>query len=251
MFAGSSIPPSVSSQRSGQIEVTPPENLKPFPTVTTEKVHSTPVSVSSRHPSLFDRQEKLLHEELKLRETERQSRLDLADQERRTAAEKSRLQALEREQIRQKEAVLLRTQKIAAQERERHEHTLSERRKVQDEQTIQFYAEEIVGTIVQEHVLETTAALLAEAFHRRALLYKSVRRLKFVCAPSLRRKHVLLEKIAQSRRRKELVSRALSELDGGGKDSNLSNMNGRRSHRSYSIENEDAFEKILLKVYRS
>lgn len=245
---GSSILPSKPSHRSGQIDVTTEENLEPTPLVMTHQTLSTPLAINLRQQSLFDRQEKLLHEELALRERERQSKLDLEDQERRTAAEVGRLQALERAQIRQKEAVLLRTQKFAAQERQRRERAISERRKIQDEQAVQSYAEEIVDTIVQGHIFETTAALLAEAFHRKALLCKTVRRLKVICSRSLRRKKLLLEKIAQSRRRKDLVSRALTELDSGEGGSNSPHLNGRRSHRAYSFNNEEAFQKILVKV---
>ena len=251
LFTASSIPPSTVSYGSVQSEVTMQDDLSPSPRVMTEEKHPAPSTVALRHPSLFDRQEKLLHEELRLREAERQSKLDLADQERKTAIELSRRQALEREQTRQKESVLLKAQQIAAQERERNDHAAHERRKVQEEQNIQIYTEEIVDTLVQEHVFETIAAVLAEEFHRRFLLHKSVRSLKVVSARSLRRKQLLLEKIAQSRKRKELVSRALTELDSGRIKTSVSNMNGRRVNRRYSIEDEDAFEKILLNVCRS
>lgn len=248
IFTASSIPPSTVSYGSVQSEVTMQDDSSPSPRVVTEEKHPAPSTVALRHPSLFDRQEKLLHEELRLREAERQSKLDLADQERKTAIELSRRQALEREQTRQKESVFLKAQQIAAQEQERNDHAAHERRKVQEEQNIQIYTEEIVDTLVQEHVFETIASVLAEEFHRRFLLHKSVHNIKVVSARSLRRKQLLLEKMAQSRKRKELVSRALTELDSGRIKTSVSNMNGRRVNRRYSIEDEEAFEKILLNV---
>jgi hypothetical protein len=237
-----SLPPSSYSEDTAQ------EEPKPSPFSSMKEKSATQNAASLRHQSLLDRQEKLLHEELALRERERQSRLDLADQERKSNAKLGRLQAIEREQLRQKEAAILRAQKVAAQEEEQQSRGLSERRKVQDEKIIQFYAEEIVDTIVQEQIFVTTAAALAVAFHRKRLLYKTTRSLKFVCARSLRRKQALLEELAQSRQRRALVSKALIELDSGVSTSNRYKSNGRRSHRVHSMGSEDEFEKILLKV---
>lgn len=247
-----SSPPVVLSNnlpRSTCSEDTASEEPKPSPSSLVKEKSATWSTISLRHQSLLDRQEKLLHEELALRERERQSRLALADQERRSAVELGRLQIIERTQLRQKEAVVLRAQKLAAQEKEQHNRGLSEQRKVQDEKTIQFYAEEIVDTVVQEQIFATTAAALAVAFHRKRLLYKTTRRLKFVCARSLRRKQALLEKLAQSRQRRALVSRALTELNSGVSTSNLYHLKGRRSHRVHSVGNEDEFEQILSKVF--
>ena len=229
-------------------EVTGNAEPKPSPSPLMKEKSSTQSTISLRHQSLLDRQEKLLHEELAVGERERQSRLDLADQERRSILELGRLQMIERAQFRQKEAVALRAQKLAAQAKEQHNRGLSEQRKIQNEKIIQFYAEEIVDTIVQEQIFANTAAALAVAFHRKRLLYKATRRLKFVCARSLRRKQALLEKLAQSRQRRALVSRALTELSSGVSTSNLYNLKGHRSHHVHSVGNEDEFEHILSKV---
>ena len=73
---------------------------------------------------------------------------------------------LERHLLRQKQAALLETQKMAIRERE---YALDEerKRKVQRERIVEFYADEITKSIMQEHILEVDASVLATFIGRR------------------------------------------------------------------------------------
>lgn len=201
---------------------------------------------TARRQSQFERQEKLLHDELIRQESERKSKLELEEQERQQSIAVARQTVLERQQFRQKESAFLRRQKTVTKEREEHERIESERRKAERERNIEFYTDEIVHTIVQEHILEVTADVLASAFHRERLLKRALRHLKRICARSLRRKHQQLEQISQSRIRKGLLVRALGELDSGSTTS--SNKKLRRKSIRLHHETEDILEEVLLKV---
>jgi hypothetical protein len=205
------------------------------------------LSLKKHRQSLFERQEKLLHDELAFQDRERQSILNQHKREQQKSFELARQQTLERAQQRLKESVLLQNEKIETQERQHHERIMKEQRKVQTEKTVQFYAEEIVNSIVQEHVLEVSASELAVAFHRRVFLKNVLHRLSKICKRSVLRKKVQLEQIAQARRRKTLVDRALAELDNGERGP-LSKKPRRRSQRIRLGETEEELTEVLAKV---
>lgn len=175
---------------------------------------STQAEFNIRRESLFARQEKLLHDELTLQERERQAKVDLAEQQRKDSVKVAQKRTLERHLLRQKQAALLETQKMAIRERE---YALDEerKRKVQRERIVEFYADEITKSIMQEHILEVDASVLATAFHRKTLLTRVLHHLKKVCGRSLYRKQAAIEQIAKSRIRKSLLTLALAELDSG------------------------------------
>jgi hypothetical protein len=237
---------------------TPPISLPMTPSIQAPKVTAanlTPslspansarsIDLTARRQSRFERQEKLLHDELAHQDRERKSTLALHEQERLKSLEQVQQWTLERTRLREKESALLQSQKLETQERHRHEYILSEQRKQQMETTVQFYADEIVHSIVQEHILEVNAGVLAVAFHRRVLLGRILRRLRKICKRSVLRKQVQLERIAAARIRKTLVDRALAELDHGG--SSLKKPR-RRSQRARPVETEEEFNELLSKV---
>jgi len=241
---------SKTSSISGPIHVTKesasPPVQQPLPPSQPEDTHFAELERKARRRSQFERQEKLLRDELARQESERKSKLDLEEQERQNSLAVARQTALERQQVRQKESALLRRQKMATKEREEEEKIESERRKAEREKNIEFYTEEIVQTIVQEHILEVTADVLASGFHRDRLLRRALRHLKKVCARSLKRKRQQLEQISQSRIRKGLLVRALGELDSG--SIAYSNKKPRRQSYRPHRETEDFLEEVLLKV---
>ena len=202
--------------------------------------------VASRQ-SLYEREKKLLREELIQQEQERKLKLDHTEREQQKSIALARQRTVERNLVRQRQAALLQSQKMATKEREQEECSRLERQKAQQERNIQHYAEEIVNSIVQEHVLEVTANVLAIGFHRKWLLTRVVRHLKKICARSLRRKRLQLEEIKQSRNRKRLLARALSDLDAG--ESRALNKKPRPQLHRLNVEIEDALDEILSKVY--
>jgi hypothetical protein len=206
------------------------------------------IDLTTRRQSLFERQEKLLHDELARQDRERKSTLALHEQERLKSLEQVQQQTRERTRLREEESALLQSQKLETQERQRHERILNEQRKQQREKTVQFYADEIVNSIVQEHILEVNAGILAVAFHRRVLLGRILRRLRKICKRSVLRKQVQLEKIAAARIRKTLVDRALAELDYDGSSFKKPR---RRSQRPRPVETEEEFNELLSKVSAS
>jgi hypothetical protein len=210
---------------------TPVPRIQPLPPL--EDTRASELERTARRQSQFERQEKLLQAEL-------------TRQERQKSLAAARQTALERQQLRQKESALLRSQKMATKEREEQERIDNERRKAAREKNIEFYTEEIVNTIVQEHILEVSADVLASGFNRQRLLKRALRHLKKTCTRSLRRKQQQLEQISQSRIRKGLLVRALGELDRGA-PANSSKKPRRQSHRLHR-ENEEALEEVLLKV---
>ena len=216
------------------------------PVLQLEDIPSTELERTARRQSQFERQEKLLHDELTRQEHERKFKLELEEREHQKSLAASRQTSLERQQQRQKESALLKRQKMATKEREEQEQIANERRKARREKKIEFYAEEIVNTIVQEHILEVTANVLANGFHRQRLLTRALRHLKRIGARSLRRKQTQLEEISRSRIRKGLLVRALGELDG--RASVNSNKKPRRQSYHLHPENEDALEEVLIKV---
>jgi hypothetical protein len=167
--------------------------------------------ITARRQSLFERQEKLLHDELIQQERERQSKLDHAEREQQKSLELARQYTDERNLVRQRESALLKSQRMATKEREEQERLRNEQRKAEQEKNIQFYTDEIVNSIVQEHILEVDADVLAIGFHRKWLLTRVVRHLKKICGRSVQRKQLQLEEIKQTRDRKRLLTRALSE----------------------------------------
>ena len=227
----------------------PPEDnvangiLPPSSAAQVEGKQPEQVDAAKIRQSLLERQENLLHEELRRQERERHKKLARADEERRKSDELARRQNLERQRVREEESALLKKQKIASEEQELHKQ---ERKKAQIESDIQYYSDEIVNTIVQEHVLEVAAEVLAIEFYRRGLLGKTIRQLKKICERSVRRKKLYLQRIAQTQNRKRLLARALTELD----RAELSAANKKLRRRPYrlSIESEDILEEILLKV---
>jgi len=223
---------------------TPVPRIQPLPPL--EDTRASELERTARRQSQFERQEKLLQAELTRQERERKSKLELEEQERQKSLAAARQTALERQQLRQKESALLRSQKMATKEREEQERIDNERRKAAREKNIEFYTEEIVNTIVQEHILEVSADVLASGFNRQRLLKRALRHLKKTCTRSLRRKQQQLEQISQSRIRKGLLVRALGELDRGA-PANSSKKPRRQSHRLHR-ENEEALEEVLLKV---
>lgn len=232
------------TDKTTQDELPPIQPTQPFSQL--EDTHFVELERTARRQSQFERQEKLLHDELIRQESERKSKLELEEQERQQSIAVARQTVLERQQFRQKESAFLQRQKMATKEREEHERIESEQRKAERERNIEFYTEEIVHTIVQEHILEVTADVLASAFHRERLLNRALRYLKKICARSLRRKHQQLEQISQSRIRKGLLVRALGELDSGSTTS--SNKKPRRKSVRLHRETEDILEGVLLKV---
>jgi hypothetical protein len=240
--------PSISIPIRGADETT--QNETPVPRTQhlppLEDTRASELERTARRQSQFERQEKLLQAELTRQERERKSKLELEEQERQKSLAAARQTALERQQLRQKESALLRSQKMATKEREEQERIDNERRKAAREKNIEFYTEEIVNTIVQEHILEVTADVLASGFNRQRLLTRALRHLKKTCTRSLRRKQQQLEQISQSRIRKGLLVRALGELDRGA-PANSNKKPRRQSHR-LRRENEEALEEVLLKV---
>ena len=202
--------------------------------------------IAARRQSLFEQQEKLLHDELIQQEQERQSKLDHAERELQKSLELERQRTHERNLARQRESALLKNQKMATKEREEQERLRNEQRKAQQEKNINFFTEEIMNSIVREHILEVNADVLAIGFHRKWLLTRVVRHLKKTCARSARRKQLQLEEIKQTRYRKRLLARALSELDNGA--SAGLNKKPRRQSRRLRIENEETLDEILNKV---
>jgi hypothetical protein len=196
---------------------------------------------------MFEKQEKLLHEQLILQERERQTKLNVAKQEQETAEQLAQEQTLERQLLRQKEANMLEAQKMASIKREERQAALNEKRKAYREKTVQFYATEILNSIVQEHVLELNATILAVEFHRKALLSRVLRKVRKVGARSVRRKQIQLAEIAQARVRKNLLTRARAELDNK-EVSSGTKRSRRQSLRQRPLENEDEFGKLLVKV---
>jgi hypothetical protein len=211
-----------------------------------EKISSDTERVTRRQ-SMFEQQEKLLREQLTLQERERQTKLNLTKQEQETAEQLAQKNTLERQLLRQKEASILEAQKMASIKREERQAALNEKRKAHREKTVQFYATEIVNSIVQEHVLELNATILAVEFHRKALLRRVLRKVRKVGARSVRRKQIQLEEIAQTRVRKNLLTRARAELDNKEVSSGSKRLR-RRSLRQRPLENEDEFDKLLVKV---
>jgi hypothetical protein len=210
----------------------------------TEEQRPDLAQITARRQSLFERQEKLLHDELTQQERERQSKLDHVERERKKSLELTRQRTYERNLARQRESALLKSQKMATKEREEQERLRNEQQKAHQEKNIQFYTEEIVNSIVQEHILEVEADVLAVAFHRKWLLTRVVRHLKKICARSVGRKQLQLEEIKQIRNRKRLLARALSELD----SSDSAGLNKKPRRQSHRFESEDALENILNKV---
>lgn len=200
----------------------------------------------ARRELLFERQEKLLHDELSSLEHARQSKLDSDQQERQKSLEIARQRNLERELVRQRESSLLKNQKLATTERGLREQAQNEQRNAQREKNTQFYADEIVNSIVHEHILEINADVLAIGFYCKWLLSKVLHHLKKVGARSLKRKRLHLEKIEESRTRKCLLNRALEELDRGGMTSLIKKL-PRRSSR-VGQESEIVLNEILNKV---
>ena len=192
----------------------------------------------TRRQFLYERQEKLLHDELTRQDRERKTKLDHFERERQKALEKAREVANERAALRQKETAELQNQKIATQEHAHLERVAAERRKIQLEKKVQLHAEEIVNSVVREHILAISSNVVAVTFHKRSVL----RRLGRIGKRSVRRKQVALEKLAQARISRTLVDRALAELDAGDKKPR------RRSQRVRPLETEEEFDELLVKV---
>jgi hypothetical protein len=216
------------------------------PSAVQEKISSDAERVTRRQ-SMFEQQEKLLHEQLALQERERQTKLNLAKQEQETAEKLAQKYTLERQLLRQKEANMLEAQKMASIKREERQAALNEKRKAYREKTVQFYATEIVNSILQEHLLELNATVLAVEFHRKALLSRVLRKIRKVAARSVRRKQIQLAEIAQARVRKNLLTQARAELDNKEVPSGIKRSR-RQSLRQRPLENEDEFGKLLVKV---
>ena len=217
------------------------------PSLLEDKQHNQ-TKLTARRQSLFERQEKLLHEELVQQERDRKSKLDLAKRVRQESLNLERQRTIERNLVRQRESALLESQKMATKEREKQERIRKEQQKAQREKNVEFYTEEIVNSIVQEHILEVNADVLAVGFYRKWLLTRVMRHLKKICARSVGRKQLQLEEIKQSQNRKRLLARALGELETG-ESISLTKKPRRRSHR-LPLETEDEFEEILNKVCR-
>jgi hypothetical protein len=216
----------------------------PIPTF--QEKSSSDAERNNRRQSLFEQQEKLLHEQLALQERERQAKLDLAIHEQETAEQIAQKLVLERQLLRQKEASLLEAEKLASIKREERQQALNEKRKAQREKMIQFYATEVVNSIVQEHVLELNATVLAVEFHRKKLLHRVIRKIRKVGARSVLRKQIQLEEIAQAKMRKNLLTRARAELDST--QIPVVSKKVRRRSRLQPLEDEDAFDQMLVKV---
>lgn len=245
-FALSSLP---TSSDPHVVITEPPEdkvatrNLPSSSTAQVEGKQPEQADAAKIRQSLFERQEDLLHEELRRQDCERREKIARAEQKRQKSDELARRQNLERQRVREEESALLKKQKIASEEHELHKQ---ERKKAQIECNIQYYSDEIVNTIVQEHVLEVAAEVLAIEFYRRGLLGKTIRQLKKICERSVRRKKLYLQRMAQTQNRKRLLARALSELDSG--ELSAASKKFRRRPYRLSIESEDVLEEILLKV---
>jgi hypothetical protein len=202
-----------------------------------------------QHQLLYEQQERLLKDELIHRETERKVRLDKDEQEREDSIAMERQLNLARKLLREKESDNLKDQKMAAKEMQLKEQIKAEELQAQRQKEVEFYAEEIVRSIILEHILAINADTLATAFHQEWLLRRAMRQLKSIAARSIWRKRLLMEQIAQSKFRKRQLSRALDELDKG--ESSAGSKKLRRKSHGFHLEDEDAFEEIILKVERS
>jgi len=201
----------------------------------------------TRRQSLFEHQEKLLQDELKRQKYERAQKLKQEEREQKKSSEIARKLTAERQLLREKETEALEKERDATKEGEERNRVLREKRKAEREKSVQFYATEIVNSIVREHILEVNAAMLAIAFHRRHLLARVLRHIKKICARSVRRKELYLEQMAQAQMRKSLLTRALSELDNG-VQVNTNKKPRRRSQRMPNVETEEYLEDVLIKA---
>ena len=197
--------------------------------------------------SVFERQEKLLQDELSRQERERQLKVKSEEQETQKSREMALQRTIERQAMREREAAALEKEKAASKENEERQRALKEKRKAEREKAVDFFAHEIVNSIVREHILEVNATMLAVAFYRKHLLSRVLRLLKKICVRSVRRKELYLEEIAQSRKRRTLLTRALAELESG-RHSSVAKKPRRGSFRADPLESEEYLEDILIKV---
>jgi hypothetical protein len=196
--------------------------------------------------SIFERQEEMLKDELARQHLDRRLKLESEEQERKKVLEISRQLTAERERVRAKRAAELEQQKHAAKEDHERQRAMAAKRKQEKEKAVERFTDEIVTSIIREHILEVSATMLAIEFDHRLLMTKILRAFKRICARSLRRKQVKLKQIAQSQRRKSHLMKALQELEA----SDSSGRKPRRQlYRSRVLESEDALEDILVKVF--
>jgi hypothetical protein len=200
----------------------------------------------NRRQSLFERQEKLLHDQLRQQERERQVQLELEKAQRQASQERLREQNRERELTRAKESALLEREKQATKEQQERACLEWERKKVERERSIHFYTAEIVDVVIREHIFGVAADVLAVEHYRRGLLRRTLRRIKKISARSLARKQAYIEQLRQLRNRKRLLARALTELDNR-EAVDTTKKKRRRSHH-VQFDNEDELEEILIKV---
>ena len=222
-----------------------PVSLEPPPKPSEKPIVRQSESVARRQ-SLFERQERLLHDQLKQQERDRQIQLGLEEAQRQEEQERIRQRNRERELARAKESALLERQRQATRERLERERLAQEQQKAEREENIQFYTEEIVAAVVREHIFEVTANVLAVEHYRKGLLRRTLVRIKKVSARSLRRRQVHLEQLRQLRNRKRLLARALTELDS--REVVDSTKRKRRQSIHLPYENEDELEEILIRV---
>jgi hypothetical protein len=201
---------------------------------------------TARRRSLFERQEKLLRDQLNQQEAERKIQMDLEEAQRQEYQERLRQQTRERQLTRANESALLERQKQASSAEKERQRLERERQKLERERNIQFYMEEIVGAVIREHVFEVTADVLAVEHYRKRLLRRTLLRIKKIGARSLRRKQVYVEQFRQLRNRKRLLAKALSELD----NLEVVDTTKRRRRQSHHLPfgDEDEFEELLIKV---
>ena len=200
----------------------------------------------ARRQSLFERQERLLHDQLKQQERDRQIQLDLEEAQRKEEQERIRQRNRERELIRAKESALLERQRQVTREQRERERLERERQNAERERNIQFYTEEIVDAVVREHIFEVVADVLAVEHYRKGLLWRTLVRIKKVSARSLRRRQIHLEQLRQLRNRKRLLARALNELDSRVVVDSTRRKRRHSSHLPY--DNEDELEEVLIRV---
>jgi len=200
----------------------------------------------ARRQSLFERQERLLHDQLKQQERDRQIQLDLEEAQRQEEQERIRQRNREREVIRAKESALFERERQATREQQERERLERERQNAARERNIQFYTAEIVAAVVREHIFEVVADVLAVEHYRKGLLQRTLVRIKKVSARSLRRRQVHLEQIRQLRNRKRLLARALNELDSRGVVDSTRRKRRQSIHLPY--DNEDKLEEVLIRV---
>lgn len=203
------------------------------------------VDSTRRRQLLFEKQERLLQDELSNQERERRTKLEEDERQQQNSMASASQRNLERQVIRQQESERLKAQKMASAEIERRERAKREERKVQREKDVHFYSEEVLNSIMLEHILAVNAEALAIAFYRKRLLRNVLLQLKKVATRSMRRIEAHHEQTIQLRLRRIQLNKALAQLD---QQSRIVTKSPRRPFHGPQFPDEDFLEEIILKV---